>query len=146
MQDDQDDKCTGKRARPFGSAQETRLGPDPSGAVLRVIDKTLAPGEFTERHAHADYDEMIVVLRGACKLWLDGREKVMTARSSQKVARGVFHGLHTQGDAPCRFLVIKTPDGFDGRMVDSIAEMLGHSDDAEKPAGSDRPEKPDRPH
>lgn len=108
-----------------------RLAPAAGLAAMGASHVVLKPGAWSsQRHWHADEDELVVMLAGEAVLVEDGGETVLRAGDIAAFAAGVENGHHLQNrsDADCVFVAISaggcgsgaypdidmvfTPDGY----------------------------------
>ncbi|QDZ01189.1 cupin domain-containing protein [Nitratireductor mangrovi] len=96
---------------------------DTSGAV-GMFEGIVPPGEGPPIHVHRNEDEVIHVLEGTYKFWLDGSTTMLAASSSIFLPRGVPHTFQVIGPEPGRNLAVLTPGGFEGFFLDVAGEAL----------------------
>lgn len=113
----------------LGVHYKTILGPEETGGAMSIVDSLSPVGSGPPRHIHHNEDETFVILTGACRVWLDGRESELVAGESAFIPRGTEHTFKVIGDAPCRHLVILTPGGFEGFFADMAAGQFAIPDD-----------------
>jgi uncharacterized cupin superfamily protein len=86
-----------------------RLAPPAGITHFGASHVTLKPGAFSsQRHWHADEDELVVMLRGEAVLIEDDREALLRAGDVAAFAAGKRdgHHLHNRGDTDCVFVAI----------------------------------------
>lgn len=102
----------------LGVTYRTILRPEETGGAMSIVDSTSPPDSGPPRHVHKAEDETFVILSGACRLWMAGNERILSAGESAFIPRGTEHTFRVIGDMPCRHLVILTPGGFEGFFAD----------------------------
>lgn len=105
----------------LGVQYKTILSPDQTGGAMSIVDSWSPAGSGPPRHVHMKEDETFVILTGACKFWLEGKEFTAGEGESVFIPRGAEHTFKVVGDEPCRHLVILTPGGFEGFFADMAA-------------------------
>jgi mannose-6-phosphate isomerase-like protein (cupin superfamily) len=100
-------------AEPFttadGSTIRVLLDADLAGAQNQSLaEATLAPGQATERHFHADTEEIYVILAGAGEMELDGEHRGVGPGEAVLIPPGAWHQIRA-GDAELRFLCCCSP-------------------------------------
>jgi uncharacterized cupin superfamily protein len=86
-----------------------RLAPPAGLRHFGASHVTLAPGAWSsQRHWHADEDELVVMLEGEAVLVEDGGETLLRPGDVAAFAAGVENGHHLQNrsDAACVFVAI----------------------------------------
>jgi uncharacterized cupin superfamily protein len=86
-----------------------RLAPPANLTALGASHVTLAPGAWSsQRHWHAEQDELVVMLQGEAVLVEDDGETIVRAGDVLAWPAGVQNGHHLQNrsDAPCLFVAI----------------------------------------
>lgn len=96
---------------------------DTSGAV-GMFEGIVPPGEGPPIHVHRNEDEVIHVLEGTYKFWLDGSTTMLAAGSSIFLPRGVPHTFQVIGAEQGRNLAVVTPGGFEGFFLDVAGKAL----------------------
>ena len=105
----------------LGVSYKTILGLEQTDGAMSIVDSTSPVGSGPPRHIHHAEDETFVILTGACRVWLEGEERELTAGESAFIPRGKEHTFKVIGEEPCRHLVILTPGGFEGFFADMAA-------------------------
>jgi quercetin dioxygenase-like cupin family protein len=98
-----------------------------TGGALTVLENVVAPGDGPPLHAHAEEDEMWVVLEGALVFRLGGALRSAPEGSFVFVPRGTPHCFRNAGDRPARILVAFTPAGMEG-FFERFAALPGDAD------------------
>jgi quercetin dioxygenase-like cupin family protein len=83
----------------------------PTSALVRnqsLAEATLAPGQATERHHHAESEEIYYVLAGGGRMELDGEEREVAEGDAILIPPGARHTL-TAGPEGARFLCCCAP-------------------------------------
>jgi mannose-6-phosphate isomerase-like protein (cupin superfamily) len=73
-----------------------------------LAEATLTPGQATERHYHAEAEEIYYVVEGAGELELDGERRQVTVGDAVLVPPGARHTIRAAG-AGIRFLCCCAP-------------------------------------
>lgn len=98
-----------------------RLAPAAGLAAMGASHVVLKPGAWSsQRHWHADEDELVVMLAGEAVLVEDGGETVLRAGDIAAFAAGVENGHHLQNrsDADCVFVAISAGGRGSGAYPD----------------------------
>lgn len=98
-----------------------RLAPAAGLAAMGASHVVLKPGAWSsQRHWHADEDELVVMLAGEAVLVEDGGETVLRAGDIAAFARGVENGHHLQNRsaADCVFVAISAGGRGSGAYAD----------------------------
>ena len=101
-------------ANPFVTADGSMIrelcGIPTGGTELQSLaEATLAPGQATERHYHAESEEVYFVLEGAGEMEIDGERGLVRAGDAIPLRRGQRHQIVNVGDGPLRFLCTCAP-------------------------------------
>jgi mannose-6-phosphate isomerase-like protein (cupin superfamily) len=83
----------------------------PTGGTVRqsLAEATLDPGQATERHYHAETEEIYFVLAGAGEMEVDGRRAQVTTGDAVPIPPGAWHQIGNTGEEPLRFLCCCAP-------------------------------------
>jgi mannose-6-phosphate isomerase-like protein (cupin superfamily) len=73
-----------------------------------LAEATLVPGQATERHYHAETEEIYVVLTGRGEMELDGERRAVAPGEAILIPPGAWHQIRA-GDAELRFLCCCAP-------------------------------------
>jgi mannose-6-phosphate isomerase-like protein (cupin superfamily) len=100
-------------AEPFttadGSTIRVLLDAELGGARNQSLaEATLAPGQATERHYHAETEEIYVVLTGTGEMELDGERRAVGPGEAILIPPGAWHRIRA-GHAEVRFLCCCAP-------------------------------------
>jgi quercetin dioxygenase-like cupin family protein len=79
-----------------------------SGEHAQVIEINLLPGESLKRHI-TPVDVFFYVLEGGGRVEIGEERAEISADTLVVSPKGIPHRLMNEGDAPFRFLVVKTP-------------------------------------
>lgn len=83
----------------------------PTSALIRnqsLAEATLEPGQATERHYHAETEEIYYVLEGGGGMEIDGEEREVIAGDAILIPPGAWHRF-VAGSAGARFLCCCAP-------------------------------------
>ena len=102
-----------ERAEPFttkdGSTIRVLLDARHGGAANQSLaEATLAPGQATQRHYHADTEEIYVVLAGAGQMEVDGERSRVGPGDAILIPPGAWHEIGAGADE-LRFLCCCAP-------------------------------------
>ena len=90
---------------------------------LVLVRARLDQGSGHPFHTHPEMDEIIYVLAGEMKQWLEKESRILRAGDTLYIPRGVVHGCRNESATPCEFLAILTPAKITGPFsVDYSAE------------------------
>jgi mannose-6-phosphate isomerase-like protein (cupin superfamily) len=83
----------------------------PTGGTRRhsLAEATLEPGQLTQRHYHAESEEVYFILEGEGELELDGDTGRVRAGDAVPIAPGTWHTLLNSGTGPLRLLCSCAP-------------------------------------
>ena len=100
-------------AAPFttadGSTIRVLLDAEAGGARNQSLaEATLAPGQATERHYHAETEELYVVLAGVGELEVDGERRHVGPGDAVLLPPGAWHQIRAEGQE-LRFLCCCAP-------------------------------------
>jgi len=100
-------------AEPFttadGSTIRVLLDAEAGGARNQSLaEATLAPGQETERHYHAEAEELYVVLEGAGELEVDGERRPVGPGDAVLLPPGAWHQIRAAA-GELRFLCCCSP-------------------------------------
>jgi mannose-6-phosphate isomerase-like protein (cupin superfamily) len=103
-----------EEARPFttldGSTIRVLLDARVGGAANQSLaEATLAPGRATQRHYHAETEELYVILGGAGEMEVDGERRRIGAGAAILIPPGAWHQIRAEGEAELRFLCCCAP-------------------------------------
>lgn len=73
-----------------------------------LAEATLAAGQSTQRHYHADSEEIYYVVEGAGEMELDGERRALRVGDAVLIPPGAWHEIRA-GDEGCRFLCCCAP-------------------------------------
>jgi mannose-6-phosphate isomerase-like protein (cupin superfamily) len=100
-------------AEPFttadGSTIRVLLDTPTAGARNESLaEATLEPGQATERHYHAESEEVYYLLEGEAEMELDGERRSVTAGDAILIPPGAWHEIRAR-ETPVRFLCACAP-------------------------------------
>jgi mannose-6-phosphate isomerase-like protein (cupin superfamily) len=73
-----------------------------------LAEATLAPGQATQRHYHAETEEIYYVVEGGGDMEVDGEWRRVGTGDAALIPPGSWHQIRA-GDAGCRFLCCCAP-------------------------------------
>ncbi|KUM04305.1 cupin domain-containing protein [Chromobacterium subtsugae] len=129
MQDNTDNDLSARRADgpghaylPAGSGQRVWMSGDEyrilldaahSAGTMTLLDALVPPAGGPPEHAHADVDELFVVLDGELEIMADGAKYQVGPGGRVFVRRGTPHAFHNRSADPVRMLIFYTPAGVE---------------------------------
>lgn len=100
-----------------------------TGGGLGLTEQLVPPGMGSPYCIHHYEDVALYVLEGAIRVFAEERSWVLGASGFAFLPRGIPHGFRTEGQAPSRSLLIASPGGVEGVVVQaSSAEPPGPPD------------------
>jgi len=78
--------------------------------MFAVVGK---PNFGPPRHIHHGEDEVIHIIEGDVRFWIEGETFVRCAGDTVCIPRGKEHAFRIIGDTPARFVTCVTPGGFE---------------------------------
>jgi mannose-6-phosphate isomerase-like protein (cupin superfamily) len=102
------------RAEPFttadGSTIRELLGlPTAPVRNQSLAEATLEPGQATERHYHAESEELYYLLEGSGEMEIDGERARVVPGDAILIAPGARHQIRADEGGPLRFLCCCAP-------------------------------------
>jgi mannose-6-phosphate isomerase-like protein (cupin superfamily) len=74
-----------------------------------LAEATLAPGQATQRHYHAETEEIYVLLAGAGEMEVEGERRRVGPGDAILIPPGAAHQIRADSDAELRFLCCCAP-------------------------------------
>jgi mannose-6-phosphate isomerase-like protein (cupin superfamily) len=96
------------RAEPFTTKDGSTIRELMRGGNQTLAEATLAPGQATERHYHAESEELYYLLAGEGEMEIDGERAAVGPGDAILIPPGAWHQI-TAGDAELRFLCCCAP-------------------------------------
>ena len=92
------------------------------GVDMRVIDQTLAPGEYVPWHLHPDSDDYIICIRGELEVRELNPERVSTLRPLERhlVQKKQPHTTVNASGEECQFLIVQGPGHLEFRALPKV--------------------------
>jgi mannose-6-phosphate isomerase-like protein (cupin superfamily) len=102
------------RAEPFttadGSTIRELLGLQTAPVRNQSLaEAILSPGQATERHYHAESEELYYVLEGDGEMEMDGESARVVPGDAILIPPGAWHQIRADGSGPLRFLCCCAP-------------------------------------
>ena len=101
----------------WGSAGMRNAPPGTGCQSFVVMDVRLDPGFFHAFHKHPDQDEMITIVAGKVRQYLEGESAVLGPGDSVYIDKDVVHGSYNDFDEPAQLAVVLAPAIGDGGYV-----------------------------
>ena len=108
----------------LGCQYTITVGRQDSGGIVGMFEGTVPAGGGPPVHIHHNEDEVIHVLEGEYRFWLDGAISRAGPGTSIFLPRGVPHTFRVVGKTPGRNLAVLTPGGFETSFTDAVAHDL----------------------
>ncbi|MCU1476414.1 MAG: cupin protein [Subtercola sp.] len=83
-----------------------------------VGEQILPPKALVMPHVHSTHDQLKIILRGTCGIYLDGVVTIAPAGTISFGPRGLVHALWNAGTEECVFLELTSPGGFEDYFKD----------------------------
>jgi mannose-6-phosphate isomerase-like protein (cupin superfamily) len=96
------------RAEPFTTKDGSTIRELMRAANQTLAEATLEPGQRTERHYHAESEELYYLVEGTGEMEIDGERSQVGPGDAILVPPGAWHQI-TAGDAELRFLCCCAP-------------------------------------
>ena len=114
----------GRPLRAFGSEILFKLGAERTGGALSLGLATVPVASGgPPPHAHEGEDEILLVLEGRYRVWVEGVWSEAGPGSVVFLPRGLAHTFHVVGGAPGRHWVLTTSSAFE-RFFAGCAELF----------------------
>jgi mannose-6-phosphate isomerase-like protein (cupin superfamily) len=101
-------------AEPFTTADGSTIrelcGLPTGGTVNQSLaEAALEPGQATDRHHHAETEEIYFVLAGSGEMELEGERAQVGPGDAVPIPSGAWHQIRNNGEEPLRFLCCCAP-------------------------------------
>lgn len=107
-----------------GTEYMIQITSEESSGSVGMFEGIVPAGEGPPIHVHHNEDEVIHVLEGTYRFWLDGAVTTRGPGQSIFLPRGVPHSFQVIGPEQGRNLAVVTPGGFEGFFVEVAADNL----------------------
>jgi mannose-6-phosphate isomerase-like protein (cupin superfamily) len=97
------------RAEPFTTKDGSTIRELMPAANQSLAEATLEPGQQTQRHHHAESEELYYLLAGEGEMEVDGERSHVRAGDAVRIPPGARHQITATGDAELRFLCCCAP-------------------------------------
>ncbi|MCW8209269.1 cupin domain-containing protein [Verminephrobacter aporrectodeae subsp. tuberculatae] len=104
---------TGSKIWMSGDEYQILLDAKSSGNTMTLLDALVPPAGGPPLHAHADVDELFLVLDGELDIMVDNAVYQVKAGGRVFVKRNVPHAFINRTDRPVRMLIFYTPAGVE---------------------------------
>ena len=89
-----------------------------TGGAFGLIEQLAPAGSESPYHIHRAEDETFYILEGELEFFSENRRFVRGPGSFVLLPRNIPHGFRVVGDTSARYLVLVTPGGFEGFMIE----------------------------
>ncbi|WP_075216060.1 cupin domain-containing protein [Mongoliimonas terrestris] len=96
-----------------------------TGGRVSVWEEFVAPGEGTPPHIHYREDETFHVLAGRVRIWCGEESFEAGPGATAVLPKGVRHYFRNESAEEARLLVVCTPGGFEGMLIDAADRVAG---------------------
>ena len=97
------------RAEPFTTKDGSTIRELMGAGHQSMAEATLQPGQATERHYHADSEELYYLLAGEGKMEIDGDRSPVGPGDAILIPPGAWHQITATGASELRFLCCCSP-------------------------------------
>lgn len=97
------------RTEPFTTKDGSTIRELMHAANQTLAEATLAPGQQTQRHYHADSEELYYLLSGEGEMEIDGERSAVGPGDAILIPPGAWHQITATGDSELRFLCCCAP-------------------------------------
>jgi mannose-6-phosphate isomerase-like protein (cupin superfamily) len=96
-------------AEPFVTKDGSTIRELHHTAQQSLAEATLEPSEATERHYHAETEEIYFVLKGSGQMEVDGATRIVRRGEAILIPPGAWHSLENNGSSELRILCCCSP-------------------------------------
>ena len=107
-----------------GTEYMIQMTKEESGGAVGMFEGVVPAGEGPPIHVHHNEDEVIHVLEGTYRFWLDGAVTTRGPGQAIFLPRGVPHSFQVIGPEKGRNLAVCTPGGFESFFLDVSKDSL----------------------
>jgi mannose-6-phosphate isomerase-like protein (cupin superfamily) len=97
------------RAEPFTTKDGSTIRELMHAANQSLAEATLAPGQQTQRHYHADSEELYYLVAGEGMMEIDGERSAVGPGDAILIPPGAWHQITATGGSELRFLCCCAP-------------------------------------
>ena len=97
------------RAEPFRTKDGSTIRELMRATNQSLAEATLAPGQQTQPHYHADSEELYYVLAGEGEMEIDGERSTVGPGDAILIPPGAWHQITATGNSELRFLCCCAP-------------------------------------
>ena len=109
----------------FGGRTWVKATAEQTGGAYGLIEQVMPPGSGSPWHLHHAEDESFYVVEGEM-LFFVGDERISAGPGGYVFGpRGIPHGFKIVGEHPARFLLMATPGGFEGFVLELAEPATG---------------------
>ncbi len=90
---------------------------------LVLVRGCLDQGSGHPFHTHPEMDEIIYVLSGEMRQWLEKESRILRPGDTLYIPRGIVHGCRNESATRCEFLAILTPAKITGPFSVDYAQQ-----------------------
>jgi mannose-6-phosphate isomerase-like protein (cupin superfamily) len=98
-----------ERVEPFTTKDGSTIRELMRAANQTLAEATLEPGQATERHYHAESEELYYLLAGEGEMEVDGERSPVGPGDAILIPPGAWHQIRATGDDELRFLCSCAP-------------------------------------
>ena len=98
--------------------------PTETDGQLGMFSAIVRPQSGPPRHVHLNEDEIIHVVEGEVRFWLEGTTFTRGAGDTVVIPRGKEHAFHVLSETPARFVTCVTPGGFESFFASAAGRGL----------------------
>lgn len=95
------------------SVYKILITPNETNGVLGMFSAIGKPNSGPPRHIHHHEDEVIHIVDGEVRFWLEGETFVRHSGDTVFIPRGKEHAFHISSSTPAHFVTCMTPGGFE---------------------------------
>ena len=89
-----------------------------TGDAFGLSEQLVPPGHGSPYHIHRHEDEAFYILEGETRFFSGERSWVLGPGGFAFLPRGIPHGFRTEGNVPCRSLLLNLPGGFENFVTE----------------------------
>lgn len=106
------------------SVYKILITPAETNGLLGMFSAVGRPNSGPPRHIHLNEDEVIHIVEGEVRFWLEGETFVRGAGDTVFIPRGTEHAFFILSATPARFVTCVTPGGFESFFASAAGRGL----------------------